>query len=814
VPEASVRVIRAGLGLRVATTLAATAAFAAGARAASPAIVISQVYGGGGNQGSRYRNDFVELFNRGTAPVDVTGWSVQYASAAGATWRATALSGTIGPGRHLLVREAAGACGAVDVPDPDAAGDLALSATSGKVALVGGTAALAGVCPSGGSLVDLVGYGGSAACAEGGHAAPALGNAVAAVRRGGGCTDTDDNAADFVVAPPAPRTAGSPPHACGEVPELPIHAIQGAGGLSPVAGRSVATSGVVTGVRSDGFFLQTEDPLADADPATSEGIFVFTGGAPPAGALVGVRLRGVATVAEYVPADDPYSPPLTELTHWTTTAVEGDAGALPAPVEVTAADADPGGGLEQLERREGMRVRVGVLAAVAPSVEGAKAGVFYGVVAGVARPLREPGVEAPWPLSAAACCVPRFDGNPERLRVESDGLAGAAALAVGVGASVTGLVGPLHWEGRTWTLLPDPAHPPEVTGGAELRPAPGAAAGQVTVASANLHDFFDAGDDPGTSDDVLDEAEVTARLAKASLYVRTVLSSPDVLAVVEVENLAVLARLAARIDADAAAAGESEPGYAAYLEEGSDGRGIDVGFLVRTGRVAVIEVVQEAAGATYADPSSGALRPVFDRPPLLLRALVPPAGAPALALTVIACHLKSLIDIEHPCDGGDVRAKRHAQAELVAGLVGARLAADPQEHLAVVGDLNAFEFNDGYVDVVGTLRGDPAPPGEVERSSPDVVEPDLVDLVSRLPREERYSYCYRGSAQALDHILVSPALLRHVVDFQFARCNADFPAALAGDPSRPERSSDHDGAVAVLVVREPHLLRRRLTAPP
>jgi predicted extracellular nuclease len=102
----------------------------------------------------------------------------------------------------------------------------------------------------------------------------------------------------------------------------------------------------------------------------------------------------------------------------------------------------------------------------------------------------------------------------------------------------------------------------------------------------------------------------------------------------------------------------------------------------------------------------------------------------------------------------------------------------------------------------------------VERSSADLVEPDLVNLVERLPREERYSYVYRGSAQALDHVLVSASLLRHLNAFEIARCNADFPAALAADPARPERSSDHDAAVATFVTREPHPLRRRLTASP
>src|SRR5207249_585645 len=83
-------------------------------------IVISQIYGGGGNSGATYKNDFIELFNRGAAPVNVTGWSVQYASATGTTWQVTNLSGSISPGQYYLIQELAGAGGTTNLPTPDA----------------------------------------------------------------------------------------------------------------------------------------------------------------------------------------------------------------------------------------------------------------------------------------------------------------------------------------------------------------------------------------------------------------------------------------------------------------------------------------------------------------------------------------------------------------------------------------------------------------------------------------------------------------------------------------------------------------------
>src|SRR4051812_5850515 len=73
--------------------------------AASPNIVISQIYGGGGNSGATYKNDFIELYNRSASPVTVTGWSVQYASSAGTSWQVTNLSGTIQPGGYYLIQE-------------------------------------------------------------------------------------------------------------------------------------------------------------------------------------------------------------------------------------------------------------------------------------------------------------------------------------------------------------------------------------------------------------------------------------------------------------------------------------------------------------------------------------------------------------------------------------------------------------------------------------------------------------------------------------------------------------------------------------
>ena len=194
------------VSLTLALVIATVPTFAAPAVAVSPNVVISEVYGGGGNSGATLTHDFIELYNRGTEPVDLTGWSVQYASAAGTTWQVTVLSGSIAPGRNYLIQESQGAGGTTPLPAPDATGTIFMSATAAKVAVVNTSTPLSGSCPIAGT-VDLVGYGSTATCFET-AATPGLTNTTSASRINGGATDTDNNAADFTVGAPNPQNSG------------------------------------------------------------------------------------------------------------------------------------------------------------------------------------------------------------------------------------------------------------------------------------------------------------------------------------------------------------------------------------------------------------------------------------------------------------------------------------------------------------------------------------------------------------------------------------------------------------------------------
>jgi predicted extracellular nuclease len=179
-------------------------------------VVVSQVYGGGGNAGATYKHDFIEIFNRSTAPAEIGGWSVQYASATGSSWQVTAIPDgvVLQPGQYYLIREAVGTGGTADVPS-DIQGGISMAGAAGKVALVKAKTALTGTNPSGAPLVDLVGFGSTANGYEGAGPTPAPSNTASVSRKGNGCQDADSNAGDFAAGAVAPRKSDSPTNVCG-----------------------------------------------------------------------------------------------------------------------------------------------------------------------------------------------------------------------------------------------------------------------------------------------------------------------------------------------------------------------------------------------------------------------------------------------------------------------------------------------------------------------------------------------------------------------------------------------------------------------
>jgi predicted extracellular nuclease len=366
------------------------------------------------------------------------------------------------------------------------------------------------------------------------------------------------------------------------------------------------------------------------------------------------------------------------------------------------------------------------------------------------------------------------------------------------------LTGVVDYSRKFYTIDVDAGYAPKIQNLKTFTPLSPASERETTVGSFNIENFFD---DEVNSSNVEKEAVTPKdvfeqRLAKVSLAVRTVLSLPDVLGIIEVENLKVLKKVADKINADAVAAGRPDPKYVPYLEEGNDPRGIDVGFLVKTSKIKVIEAVQLAKSVKIEGVAGAEGQFLFDRPPLLLRAeVIDTKTAKPLAFTVIVNHFKSYNGIDDPQDGDRVRNKRRLEAEWLANFVQERQKADPAERIILCGDFNSFQFNDGYNDLIGILKG---------KSEPTVLTPSkatfvtgLVDLIDYIAAPSRYSYSFDGSAQALDHILVNKPLRERLLKFGYGRSNADFPLIYKNDATRPERVSDHDAAVVYLSLDEP-----------
>jgi hypothetical protein len=183
-------------------------------------LVISQVYGGGGNTGAQYTHDFIELHNPTAQPISLAGYAIQFSSsAASATYAAQALpSVSIPAGGYYLIQESTNAAMGAPLPTPDfipSTSPFQMGATSGKIALTNTTTVLGINCPPAGTIVDLVQYGATVGCAEGGTATAATSNTTGVQRRNGGCQDTNNGGSDLQVLAPAPRNgASTPPLVC------------------------------------------------------------------------------------------------------------------------------------------------------------------------------------------------------------------------------------------------------------------------------------------------------------------------------------------------------------------------------------------------------------------------------------------------------------------------------------------------------------------------------------------------------------------------------------------------------------------------
>lgn len=580
-----------------------------------------------------------------------------------------------------------------------------------------------------------------------------------------------------------------------------IHEIQGTGVGSPLPlNTNVVTEGIVTALRSNGYFIQSAPGDQDADPATAEGVFVFTSSAPPAGAVVGNRVRVAGRVTEF--SRTPHGFPLTQLGNSTLT-VLSTGNALPPAVVLDASVLAPNVGIDALGRLQGMRVQLPQAVVVGPTNS---FGDFHVTLPGVPRPAREPGVAVldavPLPPEKS---IPLFDKNPERLRVESTGLVGGTALDLDAGTLLQGMEGVMYYDRGDFTLLIGDAGGVVTSGGAFVSAVPAPAAGSVRIGSYNIQNLSGGASVP------LD------RLSKLSEVFCQYLRLPDVVGLVEIADLATAQRLAQAINTDEFGFCPQNPEYVAYLLSNNGSQRL--AYLVKTApvaagqpRVEVLDVVEHFASELLVAPdgsTSASLR-LFDRPPLQLDAVVHEANGRSFPMTVILNHTLSLLDVNdlsanaaYGTLGNRSREKRRQQAERVSQLVEGIAQADASQPVVLIGDYNAFEFSDGYVDVMGIISGTPAPADEVLVPGTSAITTPLVNLLETVPVEQQYSYVFEGNTQSLDHALINQAAMAATIpQLHHARVNADFASDLAADPTVPVRSSDHDPLVAELVVPE------------
>ena len=913
---------------RISKLLIASLLLAFGASAAQAQVVISQVYGGGGNSGSVYTHDFMELFNAGSTPQSLNGWALQYASSTGTSWSVTNLTNvTLQPGQYYLVQQAAGTGGTTPLPTPDATGTQAMQGSNVKVALTNTATALSGACPTGGTVVDFVGTG-TANCPT---PAGAISAVNAAIRKNGGCTNSGVNSADFEIAPAAPRNTSATIAQCagGGIPSISvanislnegdtattpfdftvtlseaapvggisfdyasadgtaiagtdytaasgngaiaesettttitinvignttpqsdrsfslnltnisgalpaslsasatikdddigtyaIHEIQGPGDSSPLAGQRINTTGnIVTAVGPAGFFMQTADANADASPMTSEGIYVYTGSTPTV--AMGDEVNLTADVVEYFG--------LTELTGVSNLIIAGTGNPLPTAITFDAStpSQDIGNlscGTTNFECFEGMRVQIdnGIVARANPYFSSDPYAQIFASASGT-RSIRTPGLLYPLVPGVDNPDAEMFDGNPHVFELDAD-VFGAVppntAITGGSRFSATGVVSYNFGDYEVW---------PTAFSVTEVNPIPrpvkaGQLGAELRIGSFNVLRLCDTlanttytcgnGGEPNAG-------ALALKISRLSDYVGNVLELPDVLGVIEVENITVLQMLADQITADFGIT------YTAYLEEGNDGGGIDVGYLVRVDRIDNVVITQFDKNEMWTDPRDGQPANLHDRPALKLEATF---GGQAFATIVI--HPKSRSCVDAPggssCTLADVnrnRLKRFNQGKSIATRVQAEQVAQPNRPLLVIGDYNDYQFSDGFVHITGLIEGryDDAK-NVLDLGTGNIVNPPLWNAVSSLPANEQYSFLFTeqfgailgytpaGSfdkgrdvpiMQVLDHALLNDAARAWFVDFEYGRADLDAADADENASTTAVGVSDHDGLVVRLAT--------------
>lgn len=534
------------------------------------------------------------------------------------------------------------------------------------------------------------------------------------------------------------------PNKISSQPAFAIHEVQGTGNESPLLGQLITLQGNIVTARGDNFFvIQSPGSGYDNNDLTSEAVVIAGTYFGSPGDVVDIT----GTVQEENGLTIIANPGLS-------IANTGEDLPLPAPVTLTESLPSPiYTAVHSLERVEGMRVSFEATAnGPSSSFEDVPLRI------GESRVFREPGIETP-----GLPGLPVWDGNPELFWLDPNGLNAPNERFFNTGSLIgaTGVMieaAPRFWRvlAESYTFLPGP----------EAAPVRSKAANEFTVGSLNALFLLE------------EEENIEVKYQKIARYIDQQMELPDILAMQEVGSFTELNNLAFYLEQQ-----NPQAQYDAYLLPTN--LDLKLGYLVKE-QFTNLQISQLGADEIFT--FSGGL--LHDRPPLLLQVELP--TEPPVTLQVLNLHLRSLIGIEGST-AGFVRNKRHQQAISIANMIQGLQTAG---NLVVLGDFNAFQFTDGYVDVFNQIAGLPSLGAQFPPLN--IVDPPLSDQLQSLPASEQYSYVFDGSAQALDHCLTSSFNGLTVNGLQYARGNADFPEAYELSLANPLRASDHDGLVLFL----------------
>ncbi|MEQ1600482.1 MAG: ExeM/NucH family extracellular endonuclease [Methylophilaceae bacterium] len=877
----------------------ALGAFNMAAEASGNGLVISQIYGGGGNAGAIYTHDYVEIFNAGASPVNLAGYSIQYASAAGTgSFVANPAGGlpnyTLQPGQYFLLKLAGGAVGAA-LPTPDATGTSNMSATAGKVALVNATTGLA--CNGGSTpcsatdlakIVDVVGFGsGTTVNFYEGSAAAAPSNTSALLRANAGCQDQNNNSVDFATGVPAPRNSSTPVHTCGivinqpivascpatlevtvgasglatlaatdadgqvtqvsitspaisaisltnftqasatgatatadlsvanslalgsypvtinfanndaqnasctvninvaaAVATTPIYDIQGSGTASPVTGNLVTTEGIVTAVFPglNGFYLQDEN--GDANPLTSDGVFVY---GTTTGVNVGDKIRLQGTVAEFNT--------VTELTLPTNIAVLSSSNPL-AALDISLPEAVEG----DLERFEGMLVRIVSPLTVSQNYfQGRYGQVTLSADGRLIKPsnIYRPGSAEALNLADenARRRITLDDGssaqnpNPIPFIGQDNTLRAGDSLSTLTGVIDHGLITASSTGPRDYKIHPTVA--PVFSRDNPRSAAPASVGGNIKVASANVLNYFTTFTNGQTASGLTGQgcalgASVLASNCRGAdnlvefnrqrdkIINEIAAINADVVGLMEIQNNGATAvqNLVDGLNAKLGA------GIYARIADPANGTGSDAIKVAMIYKPAKLN----PAGLALSDTNG-----VNNRPTLAQTF----AAANGEKFSVIVNHFKSKscssasgLDADQNDGQGCYNATRKNQAaQLIQAFIPQVQANAADNDIVVIGDLNSY----GQEDPIDYLANQ-----------------GISDQIARFNGQQGYSYVFDGEAGYLDHALANTAMSAQITGALEWHINADEPFVIDYNTefkpqdlyiSAPYKASDHDPVV-------------------